>query len=242
MRSLGDLTGPPRDLDVQVLEWDERRRRARRRRGPPRPRAAAPPARRRPRRRPRRARPRRLGGGDVRQLLDHWDGAAGRARWIRADAGPHGRRPARRGRRRSHPQRPAPAARPRPGDHAGDTRRATSTTSARTPRSCATCSSASPACCRPTTARRSSSGSSSCRTCSASTRTPTSRPIDLRTAADELPPTTAPATYLAVGRLIEQLESTRHGARDGFADRFAEYDSKPRPGHAARDMLVGLEP
>jgi CHAD domain-containing protein len=63
----------------------------------------------------------------------------------------------------------------------------------------------------------------------------------LRTAADELPSTTSPATYLAVGRLVEQLETARHASREGFADRFAEYDSAPTRA-TLREMLAGLAP
>ena len=51
---------------------------------------------------------------------------------------------------------------------------------------------------------------------------------ELRRAAEQLPPTTGAATYVAVGRLVEHLERTRQAARDGFAERFAEYDSRPR--------------
>jgi len=58
---------------------------------------------------------------------------------------------------------------------------------------------------------------------------------ELRHAAEELPPTTAPATYVAVGRLVEHLERTRHAARDGFAERFAAYDSP-----ATRDVLHAM--
>jgi CHAD domain-containing protein len=55
---------------------------------------------------------------------------------------------------------------------------------------------------------------------------------ELRHAAEELPATTAPATYVAVGRLVEHLERTRVAARGGFGERFAEYDSP-----ATRDLL-----
>jgi CHAD domain-containing protein len=61
---------------------------------------------------------------------------------------------------------------------------------------------------------------------------------ELRQAADELPPTTAPATYLAVGQLIEHLERVRQEAREGFAERFATYDSTATR-HVLRDLLDG---
>lgn len=61
---------------------------------------------------------------------------------------------------------------------------------------------------------------------------------ELRHAAEELPPTTEPATYLAVGQLVEHLERVRQDARDGFAERFAEYDSAATR-QALRDMLDG---
>jgi CHAD domain-containing protein len=49
---------------------------------------------------------------------------------------------------------------------------------------------------------------------------------ELRSAAGAMPPMTPPETLVAIGRLVEQLEDTRHRTRDGFAERFAEYDSK----------------
>ena len=65
--------------------------------------------------------------------------------------------------------------------------------------------------------------------------------INLRTAADELPPTTAPATYLAVGRLIEQLETARH--RAARASPTASPSTTASPTRATlRELLVGLEP
>jgi CHAD domain-containing protein len=63
----------------------------------------------------------------------------------------------------------------------------------------------------------------------------------LRTAADELPPNTAPATYVAVGRLVEQLEEVRQTAREGFAERFDDYDS-PTTRDALHEMLAGVAP
>ena len=64
---------------------------------------------------------------------------------------------------------------------------------------------------------------------------------ELRAAANELPPTTPPATFVAIGRLVEQLEETRRRTREGFADRFAEYDSKPTR-RLLRAMLDGAAP
>jgi CHAD domain-containing protein len=63
---------------------------------------------------------------------------------------------------------------------------------------------------------------------------------NLHVAADELPATTPAATYVAVGRLIEQLELTRQTRRDDFAARFADYDSAATRA-ALGDMLAGLE-
>ena len=63
--------------------------------------------------------------------------------------------------------------------------------------------------------------------------------VELRRAAELLPATTGTATYVAVGRLVEHLERTRQAARDGFAERFAEYDSKPTR-RLLRDMLDGV--
>ena len=58
--------------------------------------------------------------------------------------------------------------------------------------------------------------------------------VELRHAAELLPATTDTATYVAVGRLVEHLERRRQAARDGFAERFAEYDSQADPPAAAR--------
>ena len=62
---------------------------------------------------------------------------------------------------------------------------------------------------------------------------------ELRRAAEQLPPTTGAATYVAVGQLVEHLERTRQAARDGFAERFAEYDSSATR-QVLRDMLDGV--
>lgn len=48
----------------------------------------------------------------------------------------------------------------------------------------------------------------------------------LRQAVAELPPGTPAETFVAIGQLIEQLERIRQDARDEFAERFAEYDIK----------------
>ncbi len=60
----------------------------------------------------------------------------------------------------------------------------------------------------------------------------------LRQAVTELPATTAPETYVAIGQLIEQLDAIRQGARDEFAERFAEYDAKATR-RALRAVLDG---
>ena len=60
----------------------------------------------------------------------------------------------------------------------------------------------------------------------------------LRTVAGELPSTTAPETLVALGQLVEQLERRRVEAREAFANRFAEYDSKATR-KAMRAMLDG---
>ena len=57
--------------------------------------------------------------------------------------------------------------------------------------------------------------------------------------AGELPATTPAATFVAVGQLVEQLERRRTAARDEFAERFAEFDSKPTR-RALRAMLDGV--
>jgi CHAD domain-containing protein len=63
--------------------------------------------------------------------------------------------------------------------------------------------------------------------------------VELRHAAELLPDTTGPATYVAVGRLVEHLERTRQAARDAFAERFAEYDA-PATRRVLRDVLDGV--
>ena len=61
---------------------------------------------------------------------------------------------------------------------------------------------------------------------------------ELRRAAERLPPATGTATYVAIGQLVEHLERTRQAARDDFADRFAEYDSK-QTRQVLTDLLDG---
>ena len=61
---------------------------------------------------------------------------------------------------------------------------------------------------------------------------------NLRLLAEQLPLTTAAATYIAVGQLIEQLERRRRSARNAFAERFAEFDSGPTR-EALDEMLDG---
>ena len=61
---------------------------------------------------------------------------------------------------------------------------------------------------------------------------------ELRRAAERLPPATGTATYVAIGQLVEHLERTRQAARDDFADRFAEYDSK-QTRRILNDLLRG---
>jgi CHAD domain-containing protein len=61
---------------------------------------------------------------------------------------------------------------------------------------------------------------------------------ELRHAAELLPSTTGAATYVAVGRLVEHLERRRQAARDGFASRFADYDTAATR-QVLRDVLDG---
>jgi CHAD domain-containing protein len=62
----------------------------------------------------------------------------------------------------------------------------------------------------------------------------------LRQAVSELPEGTAPETYVAIGQLIEQLDEIRQGARDEFAERFADYDAKATR-RALRAVLDGTD-
>jgi CHAD domain-containing protein len=60
----------------------------------------------------------------------------------------------------------------------------------------------------------------------------------LHDAVDELPAGVPPETFVAIGQLIEQLDRRRQGARDEFAERFARYDSKATH-QAFADVLDG---
>jgi CHAD domain-containing protein len=61
---------------------------------------------------------------------------------------------------------------------------------------------------------------------------------NLRLLAERLPSTTGAATYLAVGQLVEHTERRRRSARNAFAERFAEFDSRPTR-EALDEMLDG---
>jgi CHAD domain-containing protein len=61
---------------------------------------------------------------------------------------------------------------------------------------------------------------------------------NLRHLVGELPSTTDAATYVAIGQLVEQLERRRRSTRNAFAERFAEFDSPPTR-HALDEMLDG---
>jgi CHAD domain-containing protein len=237
MRSLGDLTSRPRDLDVQVIEWDERVASldgdaARHDLEPLRrqivaDRAAAHDE-----------LTRGLGGGDVRQLLDQW--TAMLAKPIDPHVGgPHAADPVgvvvadRIGKAQrtllDHGRAITPTT---PADHVHDVRK-----DAKKLRYLLECfAGVLPSDDRKAFVKR----LKRLQDLLGAHQDAEVQADSLRTAADELPPMTTPATYLAVGRLIEQLETARHAARDGFADRFAEYDSKPTRA-MLREMLVGLE-
>ena len=62
---------------------------------------------------------------------------------------------------------------------------------------------------------------------------------NLRLLADQLPPTSEASTYLALGQLVEQLDRRRRAARNAFAERFAEFDSRSTR-HALDEMLDGI--
>ncbi|MET0908533.1 MAG: CHAD domain-containing protein [Ilumatobacteraceae bacterium] len=62
---------------------------------------------------------------------------------------------------------------------------------------------------------------------------------ELRQAVAELPTGTAPTTFVAVGQLIEQLDARRQAARDEFAERFTAYDS-PKTHRALARLLDGM--
>jgi CHAD domain-containing protein len=61
---------------------------------------------------------------------------------------------------------------------------------------------------------------------------------NLRILAEQLPSPTDAATYMAVGQLVEQLDRRRRAARDAFAERFTEFDSRPTR-DALDEMLDG---
>jgi CHAD domain-containing protein len=238
MRSLGDLTSHPRDLDVQVIEWDERVASL----GGDEPRRDLEPLRRQvvaDRAAAHDELSRRLGGGDVRQLLDQWtamladpmDPHTGGSR-----AGdPIGAVTA--GRIRKAQRRLLDAGRAitpdTPAEHVHDVRK-----DAKKLRYLLECfAGLLPSGDRKAFVKR----LKRLQDLLGAHQDAEVQAASLRTAADELPGTTPPATYLAVGRLVEQLETARRTAREGFADRFAEYDSEPTRA-ILRDMLVGLEP
>lgn len=60
----------------------------------------------------------------------------------------------------------------------------------------------------------------------------------LRVAASELPDDTGTDSLLAIGRLIEQLDRRQRSAREQFTDRFADYDRRSTR-RALRSMLDG---
>ncbi len=238
MRSLGDLTSRPRDLDVQVIEWDgqvaalggddARRDLEPLRRQIVADRAAAHDE-----------LTLRLGGGDVRQLLDQW--AALLANPMDPSAGgPSAGEPlgvVTRDRIRKAQRRLLDNGRAitpeTPAEDVHDVRK-----DAKKLRYLLECfAGVLPAGDRKAFVKR----LKRLQDLLGEHQDAEVQALSLRTAADELPPTTAPATYLAVGRLVEQLETTRRTSRDGFADRFAEYDSAPTRA-TLREMLVGLEP
>jgi CHAD domain-containing protein len=238
MRSLGDLTSRPRDLDVQVIEWDERVAAlggddARRDLEPLHRQVVAD------RTAAHDELARRLGGGDVRQLLDRW--TAMLATPMDPDAGgpragdPIGtvtRDRIRKAQRRllDHGRAITPET---PAEQVHDVRK-----DAKKLRYLLECfAGVLPSEGRKPFVKR----LKRLQDLLGEHQDAEVQAANLRIAADELPPTTAPATYLAVGRLVEQLETARHTARDGFADRFAEYDSAPTRA-ALREMLAGVEP
>jgi CHAD domain-containing protein len=238
MRSLGDLTSHPRDLDVQVIEWDERVAAlggdgARRDLEPLRrqivaDRAAAHDE-----------LTRCLGGGDVRQLLERWRAMVTSPMDPQA-AGPRGADPIgvvvadriRKAQRRllDNGRAITPET---PAEHVHDVRK-----DAKKLRYLLECfAGVLPTADRKAFVKR----LKRLQDLLGAHQDTEVQAASLRTAADELPSTTPPATYLAVGRLIEQLETARQTAREGFDDRFAEYDSAPTR-ETLREMLVGLEP
>jgi CHAD domain-containing protein len=237
MRSLGDLTGPPRDLDVQVLEWDDQVAAL----GDGDATLALAPLRRQlvaDRTAAHDDLARSLGGADVRRLLDRWDellahpmdpaqaghrggdpiGAVVGARIKRAQ-----RRLVRNGRAISADT---------PGERLHDVRK-----DAKKLRYLLECfAGVLPKDGRKAFVKR----LKRLQDLLGEHQDAEVQAANLHVAADELPATTPAATYVAVGRLIEQLELTRQTRRDDFAARFADYDSAPTRA-ALGDMLAGLE-
>jgi len=62
----------------------------------------------------------------------------------------------------------------------------------------------------------------------------------LRQTVTELPEETPNQTFVAIGQLIEQLEQIRQDARDEFAERFADYDAEATH-RALRALLDGAD-
>jgi CHAD domain-containing protein len=236
MRSLGTVTGTPRDLDVQVIEWDghvagmdEATIRAleplRRQLRVDRDVAHVELS-------------RRLRGADIRQLLARWDDALV-APIDPVVAGPHGgdrlgdvaRQRIRKAQRRmlEHGRAITPDT---PGEHVHEVRK-----DAKKLRYLLECfAGLLPADDRKAFVKR----LKKLQDLLGEHQDAEVQAANLRTAAEELPPETPAATYVAIGRLVEQLESTRHTARAGFAERFDAYDSEPTR-TALRDMLAGIE-
>ena len=236
MRSLGDLTSPPRDLDVQVLEWDDRvaaldDAEAARALEPLRRQLVAD------RTAAHVTLSERLDGADVRQLLARWDELLAQPTGLGA-GGPLGDAPLgevvatriRKAQRRLVRQGRA-ITDESPGEALHDARK-----DAKKLRYLLECfAGALPADGRKAFVKRLKRlqdllGAHQDADVQAHT---------LHVTADELPATTTAATYVAIGRLIEQLELTSHETRARFAERFAEYDSKPTR-DALREMLAGL--
>jgi CHAD domain-containing protein len=237
MRSLGDLTSRPRDLDVQVIEWDERVAAldgvdARHDLEPLRRQIVAD------RSTAHDELTRGLGGGDVRQLLDQWTAMLSHPIDPQT-GGPHAGDPLGdvvadridKAQRTllDHGRAITPST---PAEHVHDVRK-----DAKKLRYLLECfAGVLPSDDRKAFVKR----LKRLQDLLGAHQDAEVQADSLRTAADELPPTTTPATYLAVGRLIEQLETARQRAREGFADRFAEYDSKPTRA-MLREMLAGAE-
>ena len=232
--SSAQSTGPPRDLDVYVLEWDDYvDRPGRRDRGRAASRCATssrptgPP--------PTTSSPRPCGRERRPALLRALVGLARRRRHDPATGGPHADQPIARGRPPTHREGPGPADRARPGDHAGDAGRGRPRAAqgrqeaALPPRVLR----------RPApderSARRSSSGSRRCRTTSARTRTPRCTSPSCARPSPSCRRRRPPETFVAIGQLIEQLEQSRQ-ARPRRVRRAVRRLRQPRPpaGRCAR--------